>query len=48
MGYSLELIANPRQDSPPKPIMFAANLSRMISDKIHELELKWAIQKVDP
>ena len=47
MGHSLELIANPRQDSPPKPIMFAAYLSRMISDKICELELKSAIQKVD-
>ena len=47
-GYPLDLIAKPHQERPPMPIRFTPHLSRMISDKVHELKGKSAIQHVKP
>ena len=45
-GYPLDLIAELRQDRPPKPMTLTEDLSRMISDEISKLEQLSAIQSV--
>lgn len=50
LGYSFKLVTTPHQagDSLPKPILFAADLSRLVSASIHDLEHESAIQEVSP
>ena len=47
LGYSLELVTTLHQvgDSLPKPILFAVDLSRLVSSSIHNLEQESAIQE---
>ena len=47
-GYSLELVTTPHQASLPKLLRFAANLSNMLAENIHELEQMSAIQESQP
>ena len=47
-GYSLELVAEPRQNIVPRPIQFTRELNVLISGKVQELKQRSAIQKVSP